>query len=100
MIRGNDPRALPRIAEGRKLHLDCGSRGRMTRRGKPAPRRTGRITVYAEVTEEDRRDLTITAAMLGVEKGDIVRALLRDACSDSPSQRQLDRLRELVEKHG
>ncbi len=71
-----------------------------TRKGKPAPRRIGRITVYAEVTEEDRRDLTITAAILGVEKGQVVRALLRDACSDSPSPQQLERLRRLVDKHG
>ena len=64
--------------------------------GKPRP---GRITVYAEVTEEDRRDLTITTAMLGVEKGDVLRALLREFTSDSPTPRQLQRLRALIEKH-
>jgi hypothetical protein len=62
--------------------------------------RTGRITVYAEVSEDDRRDLTITAAMLGVEKGQLVRALLREHTSDSPSPQQLDRLHELLDKHG
>jgi hypothetical protein len=61
--------------------------------------RSGRITVYAEVTEADRRDLTITTAMLGVEKGDVLRALVREFTSDSPTPRQLQRLRALIEKH-
>jgi hypothetical protein len=61
--------------------------------------RPGRITVYAEVTEADRRDLTITTAMLGVEKGDVLRALVREFTSDSPTPRQLQRLRALIEKH-
>ena len=66
------------------------------RADKPRP---GRITVYAEVTQEDRRGLTITTAMLGVEKGDVLRALVREFTSDSPTPRQLQRLRSLVEKH-
>ena len=66
------------------------------RTGKPRP---GRITVYAEVTEEDRRGLTITTAMLGVEKGDVLRALVREFTSDSPTPKQLQRLRALIEKH-
>lgn len=61
--------------------------------------RPGRITVYAEVTKEDRRDLTITAAKLGVEKGDVVRALVREFTSESPTPRQLERLRAMVDKH-
>ena len=61
--------------------------------------RPGRVTVYAEVTQEDRRDLTITAAMLGVDKGDILRALVREFTSESPTPRQLEQLRTMVDKH-
>jgi hypothetical protein len=58
-----------------------------------------RITIYAEANEDDRRALTITAAMLHAEKGDVVRALVREFTSDSPNSKQLDQLREMIAKH-
>jgi hypothetical protein len=61
--------------------------------------RDKRITIYAEATEDDRRALTITAAMLDAEKGDVVRALMREFTSESPSSRQLEQLREIIAKH-